>query len=237
LNKHVINTSLIIESSMKYKIGNKEFTTKKSAETYTRDIITSIIKNTDNNMDNNCIIRNTDIHYQFLVDLLNNHPKKISKIGSGIHSFIIIQNFRQTGYEVNIKRTDNSIESFSWKSCATGTFKGHAELLSCAMQNAIEPQRQEFKYNNPEQICNHCGYYAKCDVDHKSPRFETMQKDFLSNVSSIPYEFAKQLDTHATIFKNIDSDFEYDWQEYHKSCVQWQYLCVPCHKIKTKLDK
>lgn len=52
---------------MVYNIGHLEFKSKKAAEDYTRNTINSVGINTN--------IDNAHIHFQFFVDLLNNHHK------------------------------------------------------------------------------------------------------------------------------------------------------------------
>ena len=213
---------------MTYKTGSLEFKTKKESEIYTRSIINNIGENN---------INNTHKHFQFLVDLLNNHHKKDSKIGCGVDSFIITKNARGTGYEVQIRRIDDTTESFSWKDCANHTHKNEQQLLEVAMRTAIDSQVQEFRNSNLEQCANpKCKKIGKCDVDHIEP-FNNIKNKFLSTVNNgIPSEFDKQPNTHQHKFRECDADFESKWQLYHKLETRLQYLCYSCHKEKTKND-
>jgi hypothetical protein len=212
---------------MEYKIGEKKFKSKKEAESYTRDKIMNI--GPDNNIDE------SRSEYPFLVDLIDNHHKKKEKIGVGIKSFIITNNKRGTGLETQIRRKDGTIESFSWKDCATHTYKTAEQLFEVAMRTSIENQIQEFRKSKQEQ-CNSCKEYKKCAVDHKEPIFNKLKRTFLMDKSELPMEFDKEEDTHQQKFKETDKDFEKKWQEYHKKNAVLQYLCVKCHKEKTKED-
>jgi len=211
---------------MPCNIGLLEFKTKKEAENYTRNIINTIGENT---------IDNTHIHYNFFIDLLNNHHKKESKIGCGVDAFIVTKNAYGNGYELKIKRIDGTYESFSWRDCANHTHKNQEQLIDVAMRNAINLQIQEFRNNNPE-ICANCKSVDKCDVDHKNPIFNDIKNNFLATVKYVPCEFDKELITHQQKFKKCDIDFETRWQKYHKENSLLQFLCFTCHKKKTKND-
>lgn len=211
---------------MPYKTGLLEFKTKKESETYTRNIINDIGENT---------INNTHKHFQFFVDLLNNHHKREDKIGCGVDAFIITKNARGTGYETQIRRIDNTIESFSWKDCANHTHKNTLQLLEVAMRYTIDSQIQDFRNNNPE-ICANCKQKTICAVDHKEPTFNQIKNSFLATVQCLPSEFDKDITTHQQKFKECDADFEEKWKIYHKTEANLQYLCSKCHKEKTKND-
>lgn len=212
---------------MEYRIGELIFKSKKEAETYTRDKITDI--GSDDN------ITESRPEYTFLVDLVGNHYRKEEKIGVGIESFIITRNKRRTGLETQIRRKDGTIESFSWKDCATQTYKNPEQLLEVAMRTSIENQIQEFRKKNEEQ-CRTCKEYKKCAVDHKEPIFNKIKRDFLKDKNNLPKDFDKEEETHQQKFKERDRDFEKTWQDYHREYAVLQYLCDKCHKEKTKKD-
>ena len=214
---------------MIYYIGNIEFKSKKSAEDYTRQLINTIGVN-------QCINKSHD-SFTFLIDLLDNHHKKNEKIGCGIDYFIIRKNDRGTGFEVQIKRVDGSIESFSWRDCATNTFKNNTQLLDVAMRHAVDSQIKEFRFNNPLEICNICKNTCKCAVDHSCPTFNEIKMGFLKiNTITIPIDFDKECGTNQQRFKKTDYDFELSWYNYHKNYSILQYLCTSCHKTKTSND-
>ena len=212
---------------MVYNIGELEFKSKKAAEDYTRNIINTIGKNDCINEDNK--------HFQFFVDLLNNHQRREYKIGCGIKSFIITINALGTGFETLIRRTDDSIESFSWKDCSSSTFKNNKDKLDIALRSAIQSQIQEFKLES-EEICAECNKHDKCAVDHKSPTFYELKSTFLLSNPMREFTFRKDIKTHQEIFSEADKDFECLWQKYHKENAVLQYLCKKCHNEKTKND-
>ena len=211
---------------MVYTIGSLEFKTKNDSVNYTRNIINNIGENT---------INNTHEHYLFFNDLLNNHHKKEYKIGCGIDAFIIVKNARNTGYEIQIKRIDGTYESFSWRDCATHTHKNEHQLLEAAMRTAIDSQILEFRNNTPEK-CATCDKIITCHVDHISPTFNQIKNQFLNTIDHAPSEFDKEPHTHQHTFRDCDADFENKWQLYHKKEANLQYLCITCHKNKTKND-
>jgi len=212
---------------MVYNIGHLEFKSKKAAENYTRNILSSIDINVNIDKDN--------IHFKFFVDLLNNHQRRDYKIGSGIKSFIVVTNALGNGLETRVLRTDDTIESFSWKDCSTSKYKTDRDLLDIALRSAIQFQIQDFKMTTSE-MCAGCGKYNKCVVDHKSPTFYELKTDFLLVNPKRVTAFDKDEKTHQEVFKADDKDFEYLWQEYHKKHAILQYLCKECHNEKTKND-
>ena len=220
----------------KYYIGNLEFKTKKSCEDYTRNIINNL---------GCCVVDKSHEKYPFFCNLLNNHPKCIEKIGSGIDSFRIQSTaLNKKAHETIIKRTDNSEIDFSWVYCCKFKERTVIHDLCRAMRHAIKDDIARFKRRSILK-CVYCGieyggtknetktYYH---ADHDNPSFEKLTNNFLqTTVKSIPTIFGGCPDTNMTIFEDKDEDFKKEWVEYHAINCNLQILCKPCNLRKKKL--
>ena len=58
-----------------YKIGNKSFRTKRESLDYTRSLINNL---------GCCVIDAKHPNFEFFISLLNHHPEKDEKIGTGV---------------------------------------------------------------------------------------------------------------------------------------------------------
>lgn len=210
----------------KYYIGELGFKTKKESHAYTKNIITSL---------GYCEIKKKHKDFNFFVNLINNHQNKKEKIGCGIKSFIIKKNIKNPrAYAMDIKRKDNSIIDFSWKSCAEQTFKTEKHDLISALRYSIEDQILNFK-NKTKKICKNCNKINTLfDVDHDNPSFYTLSNNFLNNYDTLPKEFDEDILTNQRKFKSIDKDFELAWYDYHKNNCNLQILCHDCNLRKKK---
>ena len=212
-----------------YKIGSFEFPTRAKAVDYTRELLIQIGRYTP--------IYPNHPDYLFFVALLEHHPEKQRKIGSGIQCFGIQRNKRDPKcLETFILRTDGSKETFSWKDCASQKWKTPEQKLYKAFRTTIDPQIINFHSTTPE-ICAHCGKQTKCSVDHKNPTFKKLTLDFLAlNTLPVPTIFAKKPKTNEEIFADTDNDFNNNWIQYHQKNAVLQLLCDECHKEKTVND-
>lgn len=214
---------------MSVTIGDLEFSSKKEAEDYTRAVLDEIGRGVS--------IYPSHPRFPFLNDLLNNHPDRARKEGSGIQSFGIQRNARDGRcHEMYIIRTDGTKETFSWRGCAGKTSLTDEQKLKKAYRCSIDSQIEEYRKSQPNR-CVVCTSADQLSVDHKDPTFYVLMKTFQAQTSlPVPTLFHKQAKTNAEIFRTEDKDFEDTWMEYHKKHAVLQILCDACHKAKTIED-
>jgi hypothetical protein len=217
----------------KYYIGDLGFNRKDDSWRYSKNIMDKI---------GDGITRKTPFiyvskshkDYDFLCDLIKNHINYNEKIGCGIDLFIIKKNFAGAN-ELNIKRTDGSIESISWSSCSK--FITNYDIkkdLSSAMREAIGLSCYNYKQNQEEKVCVFCGDDDDIHTDHHNPSFIELQSRFLTNNNDVPKTFSKRVGTHKVCFEEKDWDFEKKWINYHDDNCNLQLLCRDCNLRKGK---
>lgn len=213
--------------TMKYRIGEKVFKTKKSCEKYTREIIYEL---------GCCEIDENHEYFSFFIDLLHNHHNFEEKKGVGVFCFIIQPNqLVRTRYEMSIKRKDESIVVFSWVSCCEFKTKPISHYLSQAMRRAIAHDVIAYKISEIIK-CNNCESesenYENYHVDHDNVSFKTLMDNFLKTTSlTSPTSFDK-CKGNLICFKSDDIIFEREWVTYHTNHRKYQILCRNCNLAK-----
>jgi hypothetical protein len=159
----------------KYNIGDLYFKTKKECENYTRNIINNL---------GCCIIKNDHTHFNFLFNLIQNHPEYDIKKGVGINYFYIIPNpINNKYYQTMIKRLDESEIDFSWVYFCQFKERTKCDDLIRSMRSAIKDDTIKYKQEQNKLICNFCKneneIYENYHVDHHNPSFQTLKNDFL----------------------------------------------------------
>lgn len=205
-------------------IGNIEFKTKKECENFTRTKITEL---------GCCKINKENIDYMFFYELLNNHPKFETKIGTGIDYFYIQKNkLNPKSYQTMIKRVDGTYDDFSWVYCCKFKERTTIFYLLRAMRQTISIDTIEYKKNN-KLICAICNNsknaYHDYHVDHKYPSFNTISNNFIE-LNTPPTTFNHS--TQITTFNEKDNIFKKNWYNYHKQNSSFQILCSHCNTSK-----
>jgi len=217
----------------KYYIGDLGFNRKEDSWRYSKNIIDKI---GDEITRRNPFVRVFSTHedYDFICDLIKNHIHYDEKIGCGIDFFIIKKNYAGAN-ELNIQRTDGSIESISWSSCAKfNTQYNPKHDLTAAMREAIELNCYEFKQNQDDKSCRFCGDDDDIQTDHHNPSFIELQNRFLTENTETPHKYTKRAGTHKVCFLEEDWDFEKMWIKYHNENCNLQLLCRDCNLRKSK---
>lgn len=213
-----------------YNIGKLSFRYKKHAEEHTRNLLNKLGITT---------LKSTHDDYQFLVDLLNNHPDHKDKIGCGIDYFNIRNNPIGKGLQTVITRLDGSIEDFSWIYCCKFEKKNSKEKnaiadLKQAMREAITEQIKEFRNSIDDMCCNYCKIKTTdifvYQVDHIKS-FSELYKNFLKDkIPPVTFGTNKNL---LTCFNETDIIFKNDWIDFHKKHATLQILCKDCNSKKS----
>ena len=217
----------------KYYIGDLGFNRKDDSWRYSKNIMDKI---------GDGITRKTPFiyvskshkDYDFLCDLIKNHIHYNEKIGCGIDLFIIKKNFAGAN-ELNIKRTDGSIESISWSSCSKFITKSnHKHDLTSAMREAIGLSCYNYKQNQEEKVCVFCGDDDDIHTDHHNPSFMELKNRYLTQNTDTPHKFSKRAGSNETCFEEEDWEWEKKWIKFHDDNCNLQLLCGDCNRRKPK---
>jgi hypothetical protein len=213
-----------------YRIGQLTFKTKKACEEYVRGILSEL----------GCIrVGPGHSKWAFLNNVLNNHPEKEFKIGTGVDYFWIKKNEVGNGYATMIRRMDGSVADFSWRYCCEFKKRSVTENVTRAMRNAVTEDIVNFKkgfgYNFTCALCKKQGTDSHdFHADHVHP-FCHIKTEFLSNEPVHPTKFADTL-VGATCFHADDAEFEERWVRFHKNKARLQILCANCNLSKSSND-
>jgi len=219
---------------MKVLIGNVEYKSISECTKKVREWLTEIYE-----FNKESIIIKSNPNFNFLMDVLNKHPRSNNKIGLGVEFFTLQLNpINKKGVEVIIHRVDGTKEDFSWL-VAIGAKKNTSRTKRiAAMRHAVKRITIEYKQNN-DLICNHCGItsdnleYHKFATDHKTIPFSVIAEEFLlNNDASAPKIFDNDPISHCPIFQLKDKYFEEKWYNYHLEHSDFQILCASCNSKK-----
>ena len=211
---------------MKYFIGEKNgFNTKTAAEKYTRS-----------KMNEYGIGEYSEgAAYDFLTDLLNNHPEKEEKIGCGVKKIIVEKNYRGC-FTTFILRTDWSIIDWSWVYCCQFKIRSVKNDLFAAMRYSIHDQTAAYKATQ-ELKCLYCGTSEgepyEFHVDHHNPSFKVIRNIFMEMHPEFPQSYTGGYGC-LTCFKPEDTVYEKKFQDHHHHFANYQILCRQCNLSKPR---
>lgn len=198
------------------KIGDLQFNSKKECKLYVKKIIENL----------GCVdVKHGSVYFNLFIEMLNNHPKKTDKIGKGIKHFMICKNYIGNGYELKIKRIDESIVSFSWVSCCTNNFKN---INKYDIFNAM---RYSIKKNIENETCQNC---KKSNNDINicycfDTSFKTIASNFLNlNKNYLDLQLVKHKLTNIAMFNKNNIKYEKKWINFHNKNIKFKLLCNNC---------
>lgn len=201
---------------MKITIGNIQFKSKDACRIHVRQMLMNL---------GNCEVSNGHEHFEFLQDLIKQHPKYETKKGPGIEAFIVKQNILNgKANHIDIKRTDGSIIDISWVQCC---LQVNSSDLTQAMRSSVSEHVLNFKSSRP-QVCEVCKQSSdQLDVHHHYVSFDTIKREFLSKTKlDLPTEFDDDKYYRATL---KEGQFKTDFIEYHLLRAKYRLLCKKCH--------
>lgn len=165
------------------------------------------------------------------MELFNNHPEKETKLKNVVDLTIVKNKRNSKYYEINVIREDGSTEDISYNCCINQRPKNHN--LNMALRYTIEPQIEEFKFNNNNNVfCSFCGDTNNIQVDHITT-FKDLTNDFLNNRNDIPVKFDDS-PYNSAMFSSNDKKIEEEWYKYHKEHAILRYLCRKCNISRNK---
>lgn len=209
-------------------LGEREFHTKTQAEHYVRELLKKIgICNS---------VKSKSIsNFLELSSILKQHPHQCEKLHNMIDIAIIPNKLNKTTLEVNIIKEDGTLEDISWKMCVTQREKSYNHLLLTAMRYSITYQIDEYRSRSLMK----CVFCHKTDtlmhVDHIT-HFISIARDFMNTANhSLPTEFEDtEDDSNRKRFKDINGEFEKDWNLFHQEKAQLRILCATCNLKREK---
>lgn len=157
-------------------------------------------------------------HQQVLVDLLEYHPKRDEKIGSGVKRMWLQHVPHCSTAALMLERHDGSVTDFSYRKCLFGT--NNLARFKQACRNAIEPFKRVAKFDFPPgqvRLCPILGIEMTCEtshIDHMPPNtFDKIVTGYIRD---------RNIDVNdpALLKSGIGASFAseeqaYDWICYH----------------------
>lgn len=196
------------------KIGNKEFKYKKDALNYYKGILNSYEP----------IQSVNEKDFNDLIELINNHPDKDKKIGSGIKSVQVIEvRYKTKCFE--LIRVDGSKEVFSYLKCINGKSKPLAKFIKTCREIVSEDLRNVKlayfkKHSTKGQVkCQETGVlctWEELNVDHRQPNtFSVIVDRFLeiNQIDLLTVEYNEVMDGG---FHFADDALAENFRTYHK---------------------
>lgn len=203
---------------MKIVICGQEFKSQKAAADYIRQ----------------CLVNFNMTNEQVWFDLVQRHPEKDEKIGTGIRRFFASQSpLNPNGIQLNFERVDGTIEHISWRKCISGRNKTSANLLRDAMRLAVKSQTAEFKRSQKPWVCAICKTELissfEAHTDHYPATFKNISEKFLKSNTNHPKDFEDDFLSNAACFKSDDASFENAWTAFHFDHAKYRILCHACN--------
>jgi hypothetical protein len=172
-----------------------------------------------------------------LTDLLYLHYDYTRKIGSGIKFFFVKRNEVGSGKCFAIRRTDESIETFSYKSCLDGDTQTKRaktlEALRFAIKGHMRAYRESLNYPIRCALSNEVIKSPfELHVDHVKPTFYEIVSEFLHS-KSMELEHIKIIGNGESI-RLSDNDISNEFYRFHARKAVYQALTKEAHIEKTK---
>jgi hypothetical protein len=205
---------------MVIKIGSQIFHTQKAVRQYVKELFQT---------------QPSEIYpdcpeFEFWDNLFKRHPDYEQKLGGGnINHFIF-----DKPHHMSFHLDEGETETFSWNLCITQRVETKLSETIAAMRMLIQPQINDFKLSN-ESVCSECGTAGFCEVDHINP-FKEIREDFFKEFD-VNVDELNMTSARFEVFYNVEDTYTHsfieDWKIYHDQKCRLQYLCKPCHKVKT----
>lgn len=164
--------------------------------------------------------------HQYVLSLLRRHPKAAGKIGCGVQAFRVVPELHGNK-RFEIIREDDSVVSFSYLRCISGSHAPVLTTLLWAMRCEITPQTRLFydeSFAGPAKpVCALSGGALSrkgTHADHAAPlTFHVLVFDFLKSLNLSP-EFVRIVEEgHLKVVGARyleDRELAERWQRYHQ---------------------
>lgn len=201
------------------------FRTKTEARAFCQDVLRTYPKHMPLNED----------MFQKIQFLLKGHPDYVEKIGVGIKEIFIGETiFKAHGFY--IKRIDDSIIDFSYKSCLNPPTL--IQRFASAYRNAIVFDILGFLFKDNilgDALCFKCGIYTENPHVHHAGDYPVSRqiKEFIKENN---IQITKEMFDTSELFIEMfnDEEIKNKISDYHNKVSVLQKLCVECHKKEHK---
>jgi len=179
---------------------------------------------------------------QFVVALLDMHPRATEKIGTGVVAIKV----RMTGSEsgTNKKSTpcffieyvDGTEVDFSFYKCLNrpNNAKETSRRRLSAYRDAVDEQILAFK-SRPALECGLCGKHLEgtFHIDHETP-FINLVREFETCEGELPCDFDFHPITNHAMFRAVDHNFAWRWQRFHEQKARLRKACARCNLMRPR---
>jgi hypothetical protein len=218
------------------EIKDKIFKTKKEAENFIRTILYKYPLNEP--------LVGEDL--AFVCGLIELHPDKETKIGTGINSIIIESDieFNKTRH-FSIIRADGTIVDFSFKKCLSPNLNESIKLFRSCARRAIANQCLSFRdkfflenqNSNGKVLCTLTGVLIdknSSHVDHVPPdTFDKIILDFIA-MNNIDVSSTKFIEAESGIGRMFaDNSMKESFSKYHKKVAKFR-IVSPVANLRQK---
>lgn len=212
-------------------LGGKVFSSKSKAEAFVRSIKDAHVPGDFLTGEEDAAIRAA----------LQRHPGCAEKVGLGIRRVGIFANgYTRSGHGFGVERMDGTIARFSYRNCFDANRRENRDRVSEAFRQAVRSAILKWRDNTftkhegrilcpitQTQIDPKC-----CHVDHTSPSFAELVKEFLASEGLEIDEVGVEI-SHGSQVEAVISDIEMRkrWVQFHNCKVSLRILSVEGHRL------
>lgn len=172
---------------------------------------------------------------------LQRHPGCSEKVGLGIRRIGIYRNGKTlSGHGFGVERVDGTVEQFSYRNCFDANRRDNRDRVSEAFRQAVRTailtwRDNTFNKHDGKVLCPIVGTRVDpkcCHVDHTSPSFAELVKEFLSSEGLDTDEIGVEI-AHGAQVEAVISDIEIRkrWIRFHNSRVSLRIVSVEGHRL------
>jgi hypothetical protein len=212
-------------------LGGKVFSSKSKAEAFVRSINDAHVPGEFLTGEEDAAIRAA----------LQRHPGCAEKVGLGIRRIGIFGNGdTRSGHGFGVERVDGTIARFSYRNCFDANRRENRDRVSEAFRQAVRSAVLKWRDNT---VTKHEGRMLcpiartpidpkRCHVDHTSPSFAELVKEFLSTegleIDEVGVEISDGSQVEAVI---SDIEIRNRWIQFHNRKVSLRIVSVEGHRI------
>lgn len=175
--------------------------------------------------------------------LIERHPSKDEKIGSGIDAIYVRRNPKfPSQRSFWIRRTDGSETDFSYLRCIDGCDKSSRHWFNIACRYAVTNQTIEFKrqafIDYETIVCPMTGEqltWQSCHVDHESPTFNELVDAFIQKRKIVLLEslYEKRTDGDCEV-RFASFALAEDWRTFHAGNARLRVVSVKANLTRKR---
>lgn len=212
-------------------LGGKVFSSKTKAEAFVRSIKDAHVPGDFLTGEEDAAIRAA----------LQRHPGCAEKVGLGIRRIGIFGNGEtRSGHGFGVERVDGTIARFSYRNCFDASRRENRDRVSEAFRQAVRSAILKWRDNT---FTKHDGRITCpitnvpvdpkcCHVDHTSPSFAELVKEFLASESLEIDEVGVEI-SHGSQVEAVIADIEMRkrWVQFHNCKVSLRIVSVEGHRL------